>query len=136
MRHLKSKKIWSQGTFIKFLEPPFPKETCQDLPFEFSWVHSIHKRSQCLKILMPIKTKINFFAPGVILMSIFQLLQVHIIPREIVGVAMGYSNDNLAKSFVHTLPHLAILKHNFQSVHGSKVFVCLNFLQKYKQLSL
>ena len=45
---------------------------------------------------MPIKTKKNIFAPGVILMSIFQLLQVHIIPREIVGVAMGYSNDNLA----------------------------------------
>ena len=65
---------------------------------------------------MPIKTKKNIFAPGVILMSIFQLLQVHIIPREIVGVAMGYSNDNLAKKFVHTLPHLAILKHNFHRV--------------------
>ena len=58
---------------------------------------------------MLIKTKKNIFALGVILMSIFQLLQVHIIPRE-------YSNDNLAKKFVHTLPHLAILKHNFHSL--------------------
>ena len=74
------------------------------------------KGPKCLKILMSIKTK-YFFAPSVILRLIFRLLQVHIIPRELVGVAIGHSNYNLVKQFVDTGGYLAILKHNFHSVH-------------------
>ena len=41
MRHLKSKKIWSQGTFFKFLGSPFPEEACQDFPDGCFWVSCI-----------------------------------------------------------------------------------------------
>ena len=41
MRHLKSKKIWSQGTFFKYLGSPFPREACQDCPDGCLWVSSI-----------------------------------------------------------------------------------------------
>ncbi len=60
--------------------------------------------------------KQNIFAPIAILRLIFQQLQVHIIPRELVGVAIGHSNDNLVKKLVDTGGYLAILKHNFHSV--------------------
>ena len=90
MRHLKNKKIWSQGTFFKILGSPFPEEAYQDCPHNFFWVNSTHTRSQVSLKPKVYQDKQNIFAPIAILRLIFQQLQVHIIPRELVGVAIGH----------------------------------------------
>ena len=99
-----------------FLGSSFPEEACQDCPDGCSWVSIIPKRSLATQNPNGYQNKENIFALSVMLKLIFHLLQVHIIPRDTVDIAMGYSNDNLVKKLVQTLPNQAILKHNFHSM--------------------